>query len=114
MTTTAIGRQAEQVAANYLETQGYVIFDRNWRRRECEIDIVAKKQRTVYFVEVKFRMNDDNGSGLEYIGPQKLRQMEYAARRWVAENYWNGEFALSAVEVSGSQYEVTAFVECID
>jgi hypothetical protein len=39
--------------------------------------------------------------------------MGYAARRWVAEHGWRGEYTLAAVEVSGAQYEVTAFIENI-
>ena len=114
MQTTYIGRQAEQAAADYLQRRGYNILDQNWRRRECEIDIVARKDGCIYFVEVKFRMTDDAGSGLEYIGPQKLRQMVYAAERWVAERLWNQEYTLAAIEVSGPGYEVTEFIDRIE
>lgn len=114
MQTTYIGRQAEQAAVDFLLRQGYGILAQNWRRRECEIDIVARKDGCVYLVEVKFRMTDEAGSGLEYIGPQKLRQMAYAAERWVAEHRWGQEYALAAVEVSGPGYEVTEFIDCIE
>lgn len=113
MLTTASGQRAEQAAAEHIERRGYSVIDRNWRRRECEIDIVAKRGDVIYFVEVKFRMTNASGSGLEYIGPQKLRQMAYAARRWVAEHHWRGEYALAAAEVSGAEYVVTAFIDNI-
>lgn len=112
--TTFIGQKAEQVAAEYLAAAGYVVLARNWRRRECEIDIVVRKGATVHLVEVKYRQSDTAGEGLEYITAAKLRQMAYAARRWVVENRWYGEYVLSAVEVSGRGYRVTAFVEAID
>jgi putative endonuclease len=114
MQTTFIGQRAEQVAAEYLEREGYRVLARNWRRRECEIDIVAVKGRTVHLVEVKYRQTEVAGSGLEYITAQKLRQMAYAAKRWVAENRWNGVYVLSAVEVSGETFEVTEFIDCIE
>lgn len=114
MQTTYIGRRAEQAASAHLQNLGYDIVDQNWRRRECEIDIVARKQDCVYFVEVKFRMTNAAGSGLEYIGPRKLRQMSYAAERWVAERHWNQEYVLAAIEVSGPGYEVTDFIDCIE
>lgn len=114
MQTTYRGQQAEQAAANYLQSLGYELMARNWRRRECEIDIVARRQDCVYFVEVKFRMTNEAGSGLDYIGPRKIRQMSYAASRWVAECGWHGEYALAAVELSGPAYEVTAFIDSID
>lgn len=112
--TTYTGRQAEQVACRYLIEQAYQIIDCNWRRRECEIDIVARKDAAMHFVEVKYRQTDVAGSGLEYITSQKLRQMGYAARRWVAENNWHGEYTLAAIEVSGESFEVTEFIESID
>ena len=112
--TVAVGRRAESAAADHLRRLGYAIVDCNWRRRECEIDLVARRAGTVYFVEVKYRSSNVAGSGIEYIGYRKLRRMAYAARRWVAESRWAGSYALSAVEVSGPGYEVTAFVESID
>lgn len=112
-TSVIIGGRAEQVAADYLASLGYEILARNWRKRECEIDIVASKAEAVSFVEVKHRSTNIAGSGLEYIGPQKLRQMEYAAQRWVAENRWDGEYMLAAIEISGASYDVTAFIDCI-
>jgi len=109
-----IGRRAEQVASEYLERQRFDILDRNWRQRDCEIDIVAYKQQTLYFVEVKYRSRDSAGSGLDYIGPHKLRQMAYAARRWLHMHNWRGSYQLAALEVSDESFEVTAFIDCID
>ncbi len=113
MQTTQIGNRAEQAAAEYLDQAGYEIIDRNWRRRDCEIDIVARKNSAIHFVEVKYRATDIAGSGIEYIAHDKLRQMSYAAERWVSERGWRGEYMLAAVEVSGSDYEITSFVDCI-
>lgn len=114
MQTTYIGQRAEQVAAEYLERQGYRVLARNWRQRDCEIDIVARKNATVYFVEVKYRSNDNNGGGMDYIGQRKIGRMAYAARRWNYANGWRGPFALSALEVGGTDFTVTAFVESVD
>lgn len=111
--TTYIGRKAEQVAAEYLERVGYTILDSNWRRRTCEIDLVAQKDSTIHLVEVKYRQTDIAGSGLEYITAKKLQQMAYAAQRWVAENNWHGEYVLSAVEISGKTFEVSGFIDNI-
>ncbi len=75
MNSTEIGRKAEKAAATYLEMRGYRIVESNWRRPRCEIDIIAEKDGTVYFVEVKYRRNDDQGGGLEAITTTKLKQM---------------------------------------
>jgi putative endonuclease len=112
--TTYIGTQAESRAADYLQQQGYEIVDRNWRRRECEIDIVASKQGRLHFVEVKYRHSVAAGSGLEYITVGKLRRMSYAAERWVAAHAWGGEYVLAAIELDGDDFAVTAFIDCIE
>lgn len=98
--STSIGNQAEDAAALYLQEKGYAILSRNWRTRVCEIDIVAKKNRVVYFVEVKYRSSNSQGGGLDYITPKKLQQMSFAAENWVQEQKYSGDYQLSAIEVS--------------
>jgi len=110
MTSTSTGRQAEQAAADFLKEQGFKIIDQNWRTRWCEIDIVAAKDRIVYFVEVKFRASEQWGGGLEYITPKKLDQMRFAAEFWVSSNNWRGDYYLSVVEVTGQTFQVTNFL----
>lgn len=110
MSSFSVGRQAEQVAAEYLQAKGYIVIDRNWRTRYCEIDIVATKDALVYFVEVKYRRSAKQGSGLDYITAKKLRQMELAARFWLVNHEWAGDYRLAALEVSGSGFMVTSFV----
>lgn len=113
MTNFAHGREAEATAAKYLESLGYAIRAQNWRTRRCEIDIVAEKGRIIYCVEVKYRQNAAQGSGLEYITPKKLRQMHYAAETWAAENGWQGDTSLAAIELAGPDYRVENFIESV-
>lgn len=104
------GKLAEQAAAKYLQKQGYKILDTNWRTRVCEIDIVAQKDKCVYFVEVKYRQKDSWGSGLEYITKTKQKQMEFAAQNWMMMNSWQDQCALSAIEVTGEDFGITSFL----
>lgn len=104
------GNYGEDAVEKYLKTNGYRIIDRNWKTKQCEIDIIAKKDRCVYFVEVKYRFSPDQGEGFDYITPVKLRQMSFAAEYWVAQNKWEGEYCLSAASVSGENYAVE-FIE---
>lgn len=104
MTNYQVGHDAEKAVANFLAKHGFKILDLNWRNKYCEIDIVAEKDKTVHFVEVKYRKTDSFGSGLEYVTPKKLRQMQFAAEMWVAEQKWEGDYQLSAVEVSGDDF----------
>ena len=48
------GKIAEDIAVNFLKSQGYEILERNWQlKRLGEIDIIAKKKKILNFVEVK-------------------------------------------------------------
>jgi uncharacterized protein (TIGR00252 family) len=111
MSTTDTGRKAEAAVARFLQSQGYEIIEHNWRTRWCEIDIVARKESTVYFVEVKYRRTNRQGDGLMYITPKKLNQMSFAAELWVSNHRWDGEYTLSAASVSGDNFQVVDFTE---
>lgn len=100
MNTKDIGNQAEDKAAGYLIADDYQIIDRNWKNRWCEIDIVAKKDGRVYFIEVKYRKNSQYGDGLDAITTKKLRQMQYAAQNWVNASHWDGDYELGVIAIS--------------
>ncbi len=111
MATTTIGRAAEAAVSAHLAGLGYSIVQQNWRTRWCEIDIIASKRKTIYFIEVKHRSSQVQGSGFEYIGPHKLRQLQFAVDFWVAQNNWNGDCRLFGADVSGLNFENIELVE---
>ncbi len=63
-------------------------------------------------MEVKYRKNDKGGSGLAAITPKKLRQMKFAAELWLTNKHIS-QAVLSAVEVSGSEFVISEFIEVI-
>ena len=111
MATTAVGQQAEAAVANFLEESGYKIIAKNWKTRICEIDIIAQKKDVVYFVEVKYRGSESQGSGFEYIGPQKLGRLKFAARVWTQSSGWEGDYRIYGAEVTGPDFETVELVE---
>jgi uncharacterized protein (TIGR00252 family) len=102
MSTTSIGRDAEELVAQKLQADGHKIVSLNWRTRWCEIDIVSTNKKCAYFTEVKYRGSNDWGGGLEYITKKKLRQMKFAAEFWLSDNKWKGESILQAAEVDST------------
>lgn len=111
MKTTEQGLAAEAAIAELLEQQGFEIIDRNWKTRVCEIDIVAQKDRVIYFVEVKYRGSQAQGSGFEYIADQKQRQMTFAAQIWCQNYNFGGDYRLMAAAVSGADCEIIEIIE---
>lgn len=51
--TSKIGILGENIAETFLVKQGFKILERNYLKKWGEIDIVAKKRKTIRFVEVK-------------------------------------------------------------
>ncbi len=80
-----LGAQAEQLAARWYEHHGYEVLERNWRRREGEVDLIVRSGRTVVFCEVKARSTDRFGTGSEAVVPAKQQRLRRLAARWLAE-----------------------------
>lgn len=110
MTSFDTGRTAEAKAAEYLSAIGYTIIEHNWHTRWCEIDIVAKKDQLIYFVEVKYRGSDHHGDGLDYITNAKLSQMRFAAEFWVTKHTWDSSYELAAIAVIGQNFIIQEFM----
>ena len=53
--TQRIGRLGEQLAAQFLEQNGYTILECNYRARHDEIDIIGQDEQHLVFFEVKTR-----------------------------------------------------------
>jgi putative endonuclease len=79
------GRAAEDLAASLLQKAGFTIVERNWRRPQGELDIVAADGGTCVFVEVRSRTGTELGHPLESVTPAKRAQVIRAARLYLAE-----------------------------
>lgn len=105
------GMAAEEETANFLKKQGHDIVERNWKTKYCEIDIVSVKGETVYFTEVKYRRQPDQGGGIAAITQKKLRQMEYAAQFYAHSKKLNrSNLRLAVTALSGTPPSVETFM----
>lgn len=77
-----LGLRAETLAALYLRAKGWRILARRFRAGSGEIDIIARRGRTIAFIEVKARGNRD--AALTAITPSAQRRIASAARTWCA------------------------------
>nr|WP_306422873.1 YraN family protein [Paenarthrobacter aurescens] len=84
-----LGRNGEELAAEFLENQGIRIIDRNWRCAEGEIDIVAIEGDTLVVAEVKTRRSLDYGHPFEAVGAAKLARLHRLASSWCREHELN-------------------------
>jgi putative endonuclease len=81
----ALGRFGEEVAARHLESDGFVVLDRNWRCDLGELDIVARDGGVLVVCEVKTRRSTSHGSPFEAVTERKLHRVERLGLRWMAE-----------------------------
>lgn len=85
------GSKYEEIAARYLVNKGYTVECRNYRDRFGEIDIIARKDGVIIFVEVKFRSGTQSGDPLESITIHKQRQIRNAALSYMRYKHYNPE-----------------------
>jgi len=69
------GNQAEELAKDYLRTQGLRLVERQYRSKVGEIDLIMQDQQTLVFVEVRYRQTDEFGSPEETITRAKQRRL---------------------------------------
>ncbi|SFI53663.1 putative endonuclease [Paenibacillus sp. UNC496MF] len=87
----AIGLYGETKAAEYLEDRGYRILDRNWRCRAGELDIVARYESGIVFVEVRTRRAGGRfGTAVESVDGRKRLQVRSIAEVYLSMNKLHG------------------------
>jgi len=80
------GTEGENLAARFLEKQGYAILERNYRFDRGEIDLVARDGKELVFVEVKARHSKLYGAPEESITPAKEVQLKKVAEGYLYEH----------------------------
>ena len=71
MNTREIGNLAENQAVDFLENNSYQIIDRNFYTKFGEIDIIAKKDNILHFIEVKSGENFESIYNVTFTKLQK-------------------------------------------
>jgi putative endonuclease len=74
---------SERRAARWYRLHAYRIVDTNVWLAGAELDIVARRGRTVVFCEVKSKSGDGYGDPLEMVTPVKIDRIRRAAAAWL-------------------------------
>lgn len=81
------GDRGEDTAVKYLMDNGFSIVERNYRKRGGEIDIIAKDDETLVFVEVKSSSGDSRTDPLLWLDNRQLKRIIETAGLYISENY---------------------------
>lgn len=76
----ALGALGERHAARALRARGYRLLEANYRRRQGELDLIARDGDTLVFVEVRTRTSTGPWTPLDSVDARKQRQIARLAR----------------------------------
>ena len=86
-----LGREGEDIAAEFLKSNGVCILERNYKCVFGEIDIIACAGDTISFIEVKTRRSMTYGRPYEAVGKNKQSHIRKVAEFYIRESESNGE-----------------------
>jgi len=106
-----IGKRGEDEAAGFLQGKGYEILERNYRFRRNEVDIIAMRDNTLVFVEVKMRSTNLFGYPESFVSDEQFQRILQVADEYQHQNNWEGNirFDIVSIEKKRSGLEITHF-----
>lgn len=111
-----LGAVYESRAADYLKQRGYQILERNFRCHFGEIDVIAKKDGYLVFIEVKFRSTGTYGAPQEAVDYRKQKRISNAASFYLYKHHYPADapvrFDVAAVSAGSIVLIEDAFPYC--
>lgn len=113
----ALGKTGEDLACRELTRRGYEILARRWRRRQGEIDIVARDGATLVFVEVKTRDGRAFGGAADAVTAYKRQRLARLAQEYIVCERLHGcacRFDVVSIHVEEGRPVLTVFQNAFD
>lgn len=82
-----LATRGEEAAARFLYRRGYDVLERNWSCPAGEVDIIAKDEDALVFVEVKTRKNSERGFPSEAVTQKKRERYEKIALAYLEDTH---------------------------
>ena len=107
MNTRQKGDISEEKAVEFLENLSFEIIDRNFYTRFGEIDIIAKKNNILHFIEVK---SGKNFQSIYNVTPKKLQRIIKTLNLYLQKNRLNNSYQIDVITIDNDKIE---FIENI-
>ncbi|GIV37167.1 MAG: UPF0102 protein [Cyclobacteriaceae bacterium] len=107
------GKCGENLAASFLERQGYELVARNYRYRRAEVDLIMRKADWLVFVEVKARTGEAFGYPESFVDARKAALLTQAAEAYIYAHNWHGHVRFDVVSVDLRTGTVQHFEDAI-
>lgn len=103
-----LGKKGEDAAEHYLRQKNYEILERNWLYEKYEIDIIARNEEYIVFVEVKTRSSNQWGNPEEAVSKGKIKRIVEAADFYLREYDIDlpARFDVIAAILNGEKFEI--------
>lgn len=103
-----LGKWGEDEAALYLEDEGYVIMERDWKMGRRDLDIIACSPdgKTLVVIEVKTRADEEYQLPEEAVNRGKMRNLAIAANAYVKEHHIDKELRFDIISIVGCNQQV--------
>jgi len=97
----AIGKRGEELAREHLRQKQYTLLETNFRCKVGEVDIIARDQQVVVFVEVRTVTSDKTGPAYNTVTYPKQRQVKRAALFYISQhNLVNTQFRFDVIGIT--------------
>lgn len=114
MNKREIGKKYEEIACEYLLRNDYNIIERNFFIRNGEIDIIAKNDGYLCFIEVKYRKKNSMASGLEAVDKKKQGIIYNVAKYYLYKNKLSENMAcrFDVISIDGNKITLVKNAFC--
>lgn len=105
-----LGLEIETIALTYLEKQDFQLLARNFQSYRAEIDLIGLMEKTLVFVEVRYRKSKNYGHPLESVTVNKQKKIIQGAQGFLKKypryNKLSCRFDVVAVTLKGNDYDI--------
>lgn len=120
------GKIGEEIAVRFLAKQGFLVIERNYRKKWGEIDVIAKKGEKIYFVEVKSVSRENLSSDVKLesqydvyqaednLHPRKLERLRRVVETYCMEKNIEEDFQMDAIIVKINEKNKIAKIKRIE
>ncbi len=99
------GKEAEQIAVDFLIEEGHQILERNFMFGHAEIDIISQKENVLHITEVKARTSRVYGEPESFVNKQKIDLLVKATNHYVQKNDLDLEVQFDIISIVKNNVE---------
>jgi len=104
------GRRGEDLAREFLDEMDVAVLEQNYRWSRAEVDLIAKLDDTLHFIEVKTRAWQDVEEALSAVSLKQQHRVMKAASRYMEDQDYDGDFQFDVIVVlidAGDNIKIT-------